>query len=54
LAGQHVRHERGSWAEPTQSRFIYVPALMITHIAAFYLLLSSQPKAAIVGDVVGT
>ena len=33
---------------------IYVPALMITHIAAFYLLLSSQPKAAIVGDVVGT
>jgi hypothetical protein len=25
---------------------IYVPALMITHVAAFYLLLRSQPKAA--------
>src|SRR5882757_8782742 len=29
---------------------IYVPALMITHVAAFYLLLRSQPKAAMVGD----
>jgi len=25
---------------------IYVPALMITHVAAFYLLLRPQPKAA--------
>ncbi|MFL9981784.1 hypothetical protein [Paraburkholderia sediminicola] len=25
---------------------IYVPALMITHVAAFYLLLRSRPKAA--------
>ena len=31
---------------------IYVPALMITHITAFYLLLHSQRKAAIAGDVV--
>jgi hypothetical protein len=31
---------------------IYVPALMITHIAAFYLLLRAQPKAAMAGDVV--
>ncbi|NYF90126.1 hypothetical protein RBB79_11150 [Tunturiibacter empetritectus] len=31
---------------------IYVPALMITHIAAFYLLLRSQPKAAMAGDAV--
>jgi hypothetical protein len=31
---------------------IYVPALMITHIAAFYLLLRSQPSAAMAGDVV--
>jgi hypothetical protein len=30
---------------------IYVPLLMITHIAAFYLLLRSQPKAAMAGDV---
>jgi hypothetical protein len=30
---------------------IYVPALMITHIAAFYLLLRSQPRAAMAGDV---
>jgi hypothetical protein len=28
---------------------IYVPALMITHIAAFTLLLRSQPKAAMAG-----
>lgn len=33
---------------------IYVPALMITHVAAFYLLLSSRPKAAIAGDVVAS
>ncbi len=31
---------------------IYVPALMITHVAALYLLLRSQPRAAIAGDVV--
>ena len=30
---------------------IYVPALMITHIAAFYLLLRSEPRAAMAGDV---
>jgi hypothetical protein len=30
---------------------IYVPALMITHIVAFYLLLRSQPKPAMAGDV---
>jgi hypothetical protein len=30
---------------------IYVPLLMITHIVAFYLLLRSQPKAAMAGDV---
>jgi hypothetical protein len=33
---------------------IYVPALMITHIAAFCLLLRSQPKAAMAGDVVAS
>ena len=33
---------------------IYVPALMITHIAAFYLLLRSEPKAAMAGDVVAS
>jgi hypothetical protein len=33
---------------------IYVPALMITHIAAFYLLLRSQPKAALAGDMVAS
>ena len=33
---------------------IYVPALMITHIAAFYLLLRSQPKAAMAGDLVAS
>ena len=31
---------------------IYVPALMITHIAAFYLLLRTQPKAVMAGNVV--
>jgi hypothetical protein len=31
---------------------LYVPALMITHVAAFYLLLRSQPKAVMAGDVV--
>lgn len=31
---------------------IYVPALMITHIGAFYLLLRSRPKSAIVGNLV--
>jgi hypothetical protein len=31
---------------------IYVPALMITHIAAFYLLLRSSRAAAITGEVV--
>ena len=31
---------------------IYVPALMITHVAAFYLMLRSQQNAAIAGDVV--
>jgi len=25
---------------------IYVPALMITHVAAFYLLVRPQPRAA--------
>jgi len=30
---------------------IYVPALMITHIVAFYLLLRSQPKAVVAGNV---
>jgi hypothetical protein len=31
---------------------IYVPVLMITHVAAFYLLLRPQPKAvpALAGD----
>jgi hypothetical protein len=33
---------------------IYVPALMITHIAGFYLLLRSQPKAAMAGAVVAS
>ncbi len=33
---------------------IYVPALMITHIAAFYLLLRSQPKVAMAGDLVAS
>ena len=33
---------------------IYVPALMITHIAAFYLLLRFQPKVAMAGDVVAS
>jgi len=33
---------------------IYVPALMITHITAFYLLLRSQPKAAMAGAVVAS
>jgi hypothetical protein len=28
---------------------IYVPALMITHVVAFYLLMRPQPKAALVG-----
>jgi len=34
---------------------IYVPALMITHIVAFYLLLRPQPKAvrALAGDAAG-
>jgi hypothetical protein len=31
---------------------IYVPALMITHVAAFYMMLRSQQKVAIAGDVV--
>src|SRR5579863_3156241 len=31
---------------------IYVPALMITHVAAFYLLLRSQPKAAMAAQAV--
>ena len=31
---------------------VYVPALMITHAAAFYLLLRSQPKAAPAGEMV--
>lgn len=30
---------------------LYVPALMITHVAAFYLLLRPQPNAAIAGEV---
>lgn len=30
---------------------IYVPMLMITHIAAFYLLLRAQPKSAMAGAV---
>jgi len=29
---------------------IYVPLLMITHVAAFYLLPRHQPKAALAGD----
>jgi len=33
---------------------IYVPALMITHIAAFYLLLRSQPAVAMPGDMVAS
>src|ERR1700723_3826448 len=33
---------------------IYVPALMITHIAAFYLLLRYRPKAAMAGAVVAS
>jgi hypothetical protein len=31
---------------------LYVPALMITHIAAFYLLLKFQPRVATAGHVV--
>jgi hypothetical protein len=31
---------------------IYVPALMITHVAAFYMMLRSHQKVAIAGDVV--
>ena len=30
---------------------LYVPALMITHIAAFYLLLRRQPQASMAGEV---
>jgi hypothetical protein len=30
----------------------YVPALMITHIAAFYLLMRPHPEAATVGDLI--
>ena len=35
---------------------IYVPLLMITHVAAFYLLLSPRPKAAraVAGDAVAS
>jgi hypothetical protein len=33
---------------------IYVPALMITHIAAFYLLLHAHPRAAMAGTVVAS
>ena len=33
---------------------IYVPALVITHIAAFYLLLRFQPEAATVGDAIAS
>ena len=33
---------------------IYVPALMITHITAFYLLLRSQPRAAMAGAIVAS
>jgi hypothetical protein len=29
---------------------IYVPALMITHVVAFYLLMRPQPKAALAGN----
>jgi len=31
---------------------IYVPALMITHIAAFYLLRRPQPKVVMAGDLI--
>ena len=37
----------GTYAIP----IIYVPALMITHLAAFYLLMHPEPKAA--GPLVG-
>ena len=30
---------------------LYVPALMITHVAAFYLLLRPQPNASMAGEV---
>lgn len=33
---------------------IYVPALMITHVTAFYFLLRSQPNAVMTGDVVAS
>jgi hypothetical protein len=33
-----LRHCLGSWVPPTGSRSSYVPILMITHVAAFYLL----------------
>jgi hypothetical protein len=33
---------------------IYVPALMITHVAAFYLLLRSQPRTAMARDMVAS
>src|ERR1700744_6818598 len=33
---------------------IYVPALMITHIAAFYLLLRAQPRAVMAGNVLAS
>jgi hypothetical protein len=35
----------GTYAIP----IIYVPLLMITHVAAFYLLMRAQPKAALAG-----
>jgi hypothetical protein len=33
---------------------IYVPALMITHVTAFYLLLRSQPRVAMAGEVLAS
>ena len=40
------RRWRGSWAPPTRSRSSTCPLLMITHVAAFYLLARPQPRAA--------
>jgi hypothetical protein len=36
----------GQWGATYVIPIIYVPALMITHIVAFYLLVRPQPKAA--------
>ena len=39
-----LRPWRVSWVPPTQSPIIYVPALMITHVVAFYLLMRRSTR----------